>query len=91
MSDAWEDRKKALEEEYFRKKDREALDKIKADSGRAALGLCPKCGRQLESLSFQGVSLDHCPACQGVWLDVEDLRVLAGKEKSSWLERWLHK
>lgn len=89
MTDAWEDRKKALENEFFHKKEQEALAKMKQDAAEAAcLGRCPKCGKVLEPLTFHGVPLDNCPDCGGVWLGPKDLKVLAAKDHRSWFERW---
>ncbi len=86
MTNMWDERKKALENEYFHKKEREALAKFKQT---ACLGHCPKCGGVIEPITFRGVSIDRCPDCGGVWLGPNDLRTLAEKDCRSWFERWL--
>ncbi len=88
MTDAWDERKKALEEEYFRKKDQEAIAKLQQDK---CLGHCPKCGTKLEAAVFHDVPLDQCPACHGIWLGPRDLKILARKDHRTWFERWLRK
>lgn len=88
MTNAWDERKKALEEEYFLKKDKDAIAKLKKES---CLGHCPKCGEKLEEVTFQGVPLDQCPACKGVWLGPQDLKILAQKDHRTWFDRWFQK
>ena len=41
---------------------------------------CPKCGYELQPLSFKGVNIDKCFHCNGTWLDAGELEALAGKE-----------
>jgi phage FluMu protein Com len=88
MTDSWDERKKALEEEYFRRQDREAVDRMKR---AACLGRCPKCGELLQAATFHDVPLDQCPGCRGIWLGLKDLEALAVKGHRSWIERFLKK
>lgn len=34
---------------------------------------CPKCGLGLLKTERQGVEMDYCPSCRGVWLDRGEL------------------
>ena len=34
---------------------------------------CPKCQQSLETVDYQGVRLETCPACGGNWLDAGEL------------------
>ena len=34
---------------------------------------CPKCGSSLEEELLEGVTVDICPACHGIWLDDGEL------------------
>ncbi len=96
MSEAWDDRKKALENEHFRRKEQEALEKLRermeAESGaqaKAAAALkCPKCDGTLEAVSFENVQIDRCNKCQGVWLDAGELEQLRKREESGWFSRF---
>ena len=91
MPDVWDDRKKALEEEYFRKRDQEALEKLRAKRGAAEaeelLPRCPKCDGSLIEVSHEGVQIDRCNKCHGIWLDAGELETLAKHEERGWLER----
>ncbi|MFC0678003.1 zf-TFIIB domain-containing protein [Lysobacter korlensis] len=45
---------------------------------------CPKCDSQMKSLVHQGVEVDRCSGCAGLWFDTfehEELRELSGSEK----------
>jgi uncharacterized protein len=94
MSESWDDRKKALEEEYFRRKDQEAIEKMreKREAGQArgaAIG-CPKCDGSLVEVAHDGVMVDRCDKCDGVWLDKGELERLTEREESAgWLRRLL--
>lgn len=35
--------------------------------------ICPNCGEQLKMADRQGVEIDFCPKCRGVWLDRGEL------------------
>ena len=85
MSDALDDRRRALEEEYFRRKDKESLDKLREalrqeaqekDEAEARLR-CPRCGAALAETDCEGVEVDHCEQCGGVWLDAGELELVA--------------
>lgn len=86
MTNAWDERKKALEDDYFRKQDQQAISKMKQ---QACLGHCPKCGEILKASTFHDVPLDQCPGCRGIWLGKRDLEILAQKDHRSWIERLL--
>jgi uncharacterized protein len=34
---------------------------------------CPKCGQELAAETCDGVEVDVCPSCKGVWLDAGEL------------------
>lgn len=93
MTNAWDERKKALEEQYFKKLENEQIEKMregKIDETVHAycLNRCPKCGEGLEAITFRGVPLDTCPSCGGMWLGPNDLKVLAEKDHRTWFEQW---
>ena len=99
MADKWEERKKAQEDEYFVKKERELLAKLKAKqeaetkaSGKNTAHMtCPKCGEPLKARSFQKIEIDQCTGCNGIWLDAGEMEQVAGKENDSWLGRFWQK
>lgn len=39
-------------------------------------GRCPKCGRELLEFTYQGIRIDQCSNCDGIWLDPGELEVL---------------
>ena len=46
---------------------------------------CPKCGDALQTINRHGVQIEHCPTCQGKWLDQGELERLL--KRVSVLER----
>ena len=99
MANKWDERKKAQEDEYFVKKEREQLAKLKAKqeteakqaAQKATFMRCPKCGESLKARSFQIIEIDQCTGCGGIWLDAGELEQVADKEEGSWLGRFWQK
>jgi uncharacterized protein with PIN domain len=91
-----EDRGRALEDEYFRKKDQEAIEKLRqkkkvAEQAKAAgesSMRCPRCTGTLVEVKFEGVLIDRCDNCSGVWLDPGEFAELVQKDTSGWFSRW---
>lgn len=61
---------------------------------------CPKCGMELLEFTFQGIRIDQCAQCEGVWLDPGELtRIVRARhdhplslelaEKQAWAEERL--
>lgn len=95
MSDIFDDRKKALEEEYFRRKEQESIDKMRqkmaeeqqAQQTEVKRLQCPRCQSKLTTVAFEGVEIDRCDSCSGVWLDSGELEQLRQKETGGWFSR----
>jgi Uncharacterized protein conserved in bacteria len=89
-----EDRAQALENEYFRRQERELIEKLKAKleaENKTATELnCPKCDGKLVESNFENVIVDVCTKCHGVWLDAGELAQIVNKEESQsgWVGRW---
>jgi Zn-finger nucleic acid-binding protein len=95
MGDSLDDRRRGLEEEYFRRKEKEAIEKLREkmrvaaeakDAGISTMS-CPRCGGTLEEKTFEGVLIDTCEKCGGVWLDSGELEQLTKKE-AGWFSRF---
>lgn len=90
-----DDRRKGLEEEYFHRKNQEAIEKLRAKMKVAAEAKaagtssmrCPRCDGSLNESNFEEVSIDTCDKCGGVWLDSGELEQLTRKESGGWLSR----
>ena len=44
---------------------------------------CPKCAATMEPIEFDGVQIDRCGVCHGLWFDMlehEDLKAISGSE-----------
>ena len=95
MSDIFDDRRRGLEEEYFRRQDREALERLRAK--RAAEGgpehtdtprPCPLGHGPLNEIAFEDVFVDRCEQCRGIWLDAGELEQLTRRgEGGNWIGR----
>ncbi len=93
MSDAMDERRKGLEEEYFHRKNKEAIEKLRekmkvAEAAKAAgtsSMRCPRCDGNLKESKVEDVTIDTCEKCGGVWLDSGELEQLTKKEGGGWL------
>jgi uncharacterized protein len=87
-----DDRGQALENEYFHRKEKELIEKMKAklaNEQTKSLELkCPKCDGTLHETDLENIKIDVCDKCSGVWLDAGELAQVVDKDKSGgWLGR----
>ena len=85
------------EEEYFYRKNRELLEKTRKqlDAARAAAAtrgqdqpwwmVCPKCGGRLREVDLEGVKVDQCGGCGGLFFDKGEVELLAQARQSKGL------
>jgi uncharacterized protein with PIN domain len=96
MSNPLDDRRRSLEEEYFHRKNQEAIErlreKMKVSEEAKASGIssmrCPRCDGTLKESKFEEVMIDTCEKCAGVWLDSGELEQVTKKDKGGWFSRY---
>jgi len=49
---------------------------------------CPKCGMEMVELEFEGVNIDKCTECLGIYLDDGELATLLNKKHEGALGRF---
>ena len=99
MSDIFDERRRGLEEEYFRRKDKESLERLRKaikeeasqSSAEPVTMDCPRCTGKLHAEVYDEVNIDRCDTCGGIWLDAGELEILtksaaAGGGWLSWLK-----
>jgi hypothetical protein len=72
------------EDEYFAKLDadlmkerRQRLDEERLKQERSShYNKCPKCGGDLEEREHNGIKIDQCSECSGIWLDKGELEMV---------------
>lgn len=89
---------RAKEDIYFAAKDRELIEKLKAQmqkvepQGEARpQPACPKCPGKLETYRFMGFILDQCPDCGGIWLDKGELEGIVREVSRGPLASLIHR
>jgi hypothetical protein len=87
-----QDRGTSLENEFFRRKEQELIAKMKAkieQDDAKRLGIkCPKCEGTLIEADFQGIKIDVCSQCSGVWLDAGELTHVVSKDEEASESGW---
>jgi uncharacterized protein len=94
MTDAFDERRKALEDEYFLRKDRESLRNLRESLKEAArvrgedvpVMDCPRCDGKLYEKEFDDVRVDRCDKCGGIWLDAGEYEHFSRQESPA--GRW---
>lgn len=91
-----DERRRGLEEDYFRKRDQEAIEKLREkmkvaaqakEAGESSMQ-CPRCNASLLEEKFEEVAIDKCDNCGGVWLDSGELEQLIRKDTGDgWFKR----
>jgi hypothetical protein len=97
FGDKLRDAEKGREDQYFARRDRDLVQKLKGDAAgqqeqtlrEQARMRCPKCGERLVSRRHLDVTLEECRACGGVWLDRGELEQVARHEVVDWVSRYL--
>ena len=93
MSNPLDERRKGLEEEYFHRKNQEAIEKLRAKMRLAAQAKeagtssmkCPRCdGGILKEIFIEDVPIDTCDQCAGVWLDSGEMEKLTKTDIARW-------
>ena len=86
-----EDRGQALENEYFRRQERELIEKLRAKLASEEKSVselnCPKCDGKLVETDYENIKMDVCNNCSGVWLDAGELAQIQNKDQGSWFGR----
>ena len=90
-----DDRQSTSEEDYYARRNWEAIEKLRAkmkvaaeakEAGRSSMS-CPRCDGTLREIQFEGVMIDTCDDCGGVWLDSGELETLMKSDRSGWFSR----
>ena len=93
MSNPLDERRQGLEEEYFHRKNQEAIAKLREKMRVAAQAKeagvssmkCPRCDSgTLKEIFIEEVPIDTCDKCAGVWLDSGELEKLTKTDIARW-------
>jgi protein-arginine kinase activator protein McsA len=78
----FEKRKKALEERHGRMK-KEEKSRLKDQHWMH----CPKCGMEMVEITFEGIKVDKCSECLGIFFDNGEVDQLIDKNRPGFLSR----
>ncbi len=85
---------KAKEDIYFAQKDRELIQRLKAQLKEKEVPhnfRCPKCDEELTTYTFKNIVVERCRRCEGLWLDRGTLETILKKVvRSPWLSFVYH-
>jgi hypothetical protein len=89
------DRPRKNEEEYFARRDaelrrqqRQQLEQSAVDAERQSHHMkCPKCGYDLITGDWHGLTLDQCTHCHGLWLDAAQAQRMVAHPEPNILAR----
>ena len=83
------------EDEYFARRDAELLRQQRTAAQQAAAQAerkshymkCPKCGYDLITGDWDGIQIDQCTHCHGIWFDAGEAETLLKSPHSNVLSR----
>jgi hypothetical protein len=83
------------EDEYFARRDAELLRQQRASAQQAAAEAehkshymkCPKCGYDLITGDWDGIQIDQCTHCHGIWFDAGEAEALLKSPQPNVLAR----
>ena len=83
------------EDEYFARRDAELLRQQRTSAQQAAAQAerkshymkCPKCGYDLITGEWDGIQIDQCTHCHGIWFDAGEAESLLKQPQSNVLSR----
>ena len=82
------------EEEYIKRQELERIKNLREQAAKETAEQekvklkelhwmrCPKCGLELEEITYRGIKIDECFSCGGVFLDAGELQAVAASEGS---------
>ena len=100
MGDDFDDRRRVSEEAYFNRKNAEAIEKLRekmkvaaeAKASGVSTMKCPRCGDALTEDDYEGLIVDNCEKCGGVWFDSGELEKHLERNSDSWFSKlWFSK
>ena len=88
-----EERGRALENEYFRRKEEELIEKMRektrGENAQATGMQCPRCDGKLFETEFENIKIDACDTCSGIWFDAGELAQILDKgDNKGWFGRF---
>jgi hypothetical protein len=91
MTESWIKMRKAKENSYFEKKNKECLEKIRRRRLSGPLS-SPETGEPMERSLYKNVEIERCPKTGGIWLREEQLREIIEAsrreiETASWKDK----
>ena len=92
MSIDLDDRARALENEYFRRREEELIARMRAklsmENAQPSGINCPRCDGSLLEADYEGIRIDVCDKCHGVWFDAGELaQVIQKDQQGGWFGR----
>jgi hypothetical protein len=96
FGDKLKDKERGEEEQYFAKRERALLDKLRGgnDHGREAPsredhGRCPKCGGPLSTTPLDAAAAETCSKCLGADPEEKEALAVSRRRGERWLARFL--
>lgn len=78
MNDAWNDMRKAKEDQYFEKENTKLLRRLAEQSHQLK---SPETGERMEKSILMGLEVYHCPKTGGYWITRPQLEQIITKAK----------
>ncbi|MFN2376758.1 MAG: zf-TFIIB domain-containing protein [Candidatus Binatia bacterium] len=91
LGDKLHDKGKADEDRYIAEQERKRLERLRAAQAARSTGsgACPRDGSALVPHSENGVTVEACPTCKGMWVDPGELKLAVKQKNEAALLHWV--
>lgn len=91
LGDKLRDKGKAAEDLFIAEQERKRLERRKLAEAAAASGsgACPRDGTKLIAHKHNGLTIDMCPTCHGMWLDKGEVAIAVKQGNETAVIHWV--
>jgi hypothetical protein len=88
FGDKLREKEKAAEDLYIAEMERKRLERHRQAAAKGS-GVCPRDGSKLVPHKAEGLTIEMCPTCQGIWLDKAEVALALKKENEGVVIHWV--
>ena len=79
---------KGDEDRYFAEQERKRIERYKL-AASVGSGGCPRDGSKLVAHKADGVTVEICPSCRGMWLDQGEMSIVVKQKNETAVIHWI--
>jgi hypothetical protein len=91
LGDKLRDKGKASEDQFIAEQERKRLERRQQalTAATSGSGACPRDGGKLVAHTENGVTIDVCPTCRGMWVDRGEMAIAVKEKNEAAVIHWV--